>query len=840
VTPSVVRLAAYRFRTTFSRRWGGYVTLVVLIGLLGGVALGALAGARRTQSSYSNYVASTNPSDLGVFTGFANPALGSEYGYTPAAASRLLRVPGVRSQQSVVGFDGNLAFVSGVHSRVPPGGKPTVLEGALGGEFTTQDRAYLVSGRRADPTNPGEAVMNAQAAQQLGIHIGSVVRFGLNTDAQEVEMSSPTGPSSLPAAKVASVRVVGLVVFWRDVEEDDYNALGSADVLLTPALTRQLAVCCATYSYTALKLQGGSGHLGTMESAVARNDAAFASFEGFQTTGPSIAAADRAIEPVSVALAVFGGLAAVALLVIVLQVIGRQLRAHGTERATMRALGATPGMTVTESLLGPVAGVAAGCVVAAGVAVAFSLLFPLGPTGSVTPVSADLDWTVLGAGIAAFFLVIAGVSVAMSYRQSPRAAQARQERMVGRPSRVMSTVATSGLPASAVTGFRFALEPGDRRDPVPVRSALLGAALAVVVVVGAVVFGASLNNLVSHPPLYGWNWNYALVSGFSGDEDLPGPQASHLLAHDPYVAASSGIYFVSVRINGQQFPVIGASPGARVSPPLLSGHALQARNQIVLGAETMALLHTHVGATVLVGGKGRSARTVPLTVVGTATMPALVGPGMGVGAIFDYQLIPPAVRNTQGSAVPGPNAYLIRTNNPSPAALRSLDRIVRTINQPNSPSPGSAGGVITVLRPEEIVDSRSIETIPAILGGSLAAGAAIALGITLVASVRRRRRDLAVLKTMGLSGRQLGAIVAWQSSVTVVIGTVVGVPLGIVLGHVLWNAFAEAIHAVPAPTVPALTVAAVALGAVVLANVVAAVPARLAARTRTAVLLRSE
>ena len=213
---------------------------------------------------------------------------------------------------------------------------------------------------------------------------------------------------------------------------------------------------------------------------------------------------------------------------------------------------------------------------------------------------------------------------------------------------------------------------------------------------------------------------------------------------------------------------------------------------------------------------------------------------MGIGAIIDYHLIPPAVRNTQGSQVPGPNAYLIRTRGPSTVALRSLNAIVHTINLPSSPSSGSAGGVIRVLRPEEIVNSGSIETIPAVLGASLAAGAALALGITLVASVRRRRRDFAVLRTLGLSGRQLASIVAWQSTVTVTIGTIVGIPLGIVLGRVLWNAFAEAIHAVPVPTVSALTIVAIAIGAVVLANVVAAVPARLAARTRTAVLLRAE
>jgi ABC-type lipoprotein release transport system permease subunit len=148
--------------------------------------------------------------------------------------------------------------------------------------------------------------------------------------------------------------------------------------------------------------------------------------------------------------------------------------------------------------------------------------------------------------------------------------------------------------------------------------------------------------------------------------------------------------------------------------------------------------------------------------------------------------------------------------------------------------------VVSVLRPEEIVNSHAIEVIPSILGAGLGVGALAALGITLMASVRRRRRDLAVLKTLGFSGRQLATVVAWQSSVAVTIGTVVGVPLGIVVGRLLWNLFADLIHAVPAPALPVLSVVLIALGAVVLGNIVAALPGRLAARTPTGLLLRAE
>ena len=40
------------------------MSLVLLIGLVGGVAISAVAAARRTQSSYPAYMRSTNPADL--------------------------------------------------------------------------------------------------------------------------------------------------------------------------------------------------------------------------------------------------------------------------------------------------------------------------------------------------------------------------------------------------------------------------------------------------------------------------------------------------------------------------------------------------------------------------------------------------------------------------------------------------------------------------------------------------------------------------------------------------------------------------------------------------------
>ncbi len=127
-----------------------------------------------------------------------------------------------------------------------------------------------------------------------------------------------------------------------------------------------------------------------------------------------------------------------------------------------------------------------------------------------------------------------------------------------------------------------------------------------------------------------------------------------------------------------------------------------------------------------------------------------------------------------------------------------------------------------------------------ILALGLALGAIVALGLTLTSSVRRRRRDLALLKTLGFTQRQLSAAVAWQATVDAVVGIVIGLPLGIVIGRELWILFARNINAVPDATVPVISVLLVAIGTLVFTNLVAVLPGLSAARTSTALVLRAE
>jgi ABC-type transport system, involved in lipoprotein release, permease component len=178
--------------------------------------------------------------------------------------------------------------------------------------------------------------------------------------------------------------------------------------------------------------------------------------------------------------------------------------------------------------------------------------------------------------------------------------------------------------------------------------------------------------------------------------------------------------------------------------------------------------------------------------------------------VLPSDIVPPAFQQATANPDPtlnGPSLVFVRLRGGTSVAAGRADvqRIADTANQAFAADPDAEGDTVAVLpvqHPAEIVNYRSTGATPLLLAAGLAGAAVIALGLTLAASVRRRRRDLALLKTLGFTRRQLGATVAWQSSVAAIVGIVVGVPLGIALGRWLWILFAREIYAVPRPTVP--------------------------------------
>jgi hypothetical protein len=843
VSSQVLRVGWYRLRATFGHRRSGYLGLVLLIGLVGGVALGSAAAARRTASSFPVFLASTNPSDLGVV--YAS----DYYAGLPPFARAVTHLPQVRWAKMGVEFAADVLSPDGAPTKASlASGLGVGTVGSVNGLYFNQDRVTVTRGRMADPLRPDQVMVNAQAARVLGLHVGSVVPMGFYTNAQ-AETPAYGTPRLRPVVRIQA-RIVGLAEFNTAVVQDDIDR-PQGYLLLTPALTRVLLTDHASGGITlyGLQLDHGARDVAVVEREI-NSELGNTGQAQFHVASVNEAQTQSAIEPDSIALAAFAVIAGLAALLISAQAIARQIRAGRDDARVLRALGAGPVMAAGDGLIGIVGSVVAGALLAAGVAAALSPIAPIGPVRPVYPSPGiALDWTVLGFGALALAGVLTGVAAALSLRSASRLGIRPAVLTGARRFAPARLAAASGMPAPAIAGLHFAFDRGQDRHTVPARSAISGTVLAVVMVVATLTFGSSLATLVSHPRLYGWNWTYAL-SVSQGPAAVPAQQVGSRLRSDHDVASWARVSLVTADLDGQAVPVVLGSPHAPVTAPILSGHEVNGRKQIVLGPATLAQLHQHVGGTVMfqLAGPGVSIRA-PLIIVGTATMPTVglsqgLHTSMGTGAVASDQLLPASAAGCAGP--PGLAFVRMHAGVSATAGLTSIQRVASGASRalaaapPGNPCHGDALSVLPVQHPAQIANYRTMGTAPALLAFGLAAGAITALGLTLYASVRRRRRDLAVLKTIGFIQRQVVATVSWQATAAAVIGIAAGVPLGIALGRWLWTLFARQIYAVPEPTVPAGSVILLSLGTLILINLVAALPGRAAGRTPAALALRAE
>jgi ABC-type lipoprotein release transport system permease subunit len=143
-------------------------------------------------------------------------------------------------------------------------------------------------------------------------------------------------------------------------------------------------------------------------------------------------------------------------------------------------------------------------------------------------------------------------------------------------------------------------------------------------------------------------------------------------------------------------------------------------------------------------------------------------------------------------------------------------------------------------RPGDIKNYAGVRDTPLVLGAVLALLAVGTLAHVLLTTVRRRRRDLAVLKTLGLTRSQVQAVVAWNATALAAAALLIGVPLGIVAGRWAWAIFADAAGVAPSPAVNLPLILLVIPATIALANLIAALPGRQAARLRPGGVLRTE
>jgi ABC-type antimicrobial peptide transport system permease subunit len=532
-------------------------------------------------------------------------------------------------------------------------------------------------------------------------------------------------------------------------------------------------------------------------------------------------------------LAVLAGLAGVMVLG---QSLVRRTSLGAIDTPILRALGMTKRQIVWAAALPALIVAVGGALLAATVAILASWLFPTGVTRIAEPdPGVQIDAFSIGLGVLVILLITV-LSVVVPARVLASARGGVQGTIeyggAARRSRIASAIAQLPLPVSAGAGARLALEPGHGRTATPVRSAIVGLTLAVAAMVAAFGFSASMDHFGATPRLWGLNFEFGTGQPFLGSEFED--KAVPVIRHDPSVAnLAVGNFQHYVSLGGpngrSQEAVWGLQTvkGQQVTLTMLEGRWPQAPGEIAAGRETLSAVGLAVGDTVTVEV---AATSRDLTIVGVPVFPDFgFGPGLGRGVAMTMDELrnfyPHVTENLAiGDFTPGadPHAVLARLNS---KVLRDLDAAAQLADL--SPIGTTVQGTL-----------RS-RVLPLQLSALFASAAFATLVHVLLTSVRRRRRDLAILQTIGFRRRQVTSTIAWQALTLASIALVLGVPIGILLGRLGWAAFAYRLGVVSEPAVSPLSVIVVPI--TLLAGLVVSVgPGLVARRVRPAAVLKAE
>lgn len=529
-------------------------------------------------------------------------------------------------------------------------------------------------------------------------------------------------------------------------------------------------------------------------------------------------------------------LAALAGIMVLGQSLARRTSLGAIDTPVLRALGMTRGEIVRAAALPALVVAIGGALIAVVGAVGASGLFPTGVARAAEPapgIRIDPAAILLGVGA---IVVTTILSVAIPARQLASARSstdgAVEYRGAERRSPLASFVGRLPLPPSAGAGARLALEPGHGRSATPVRSTLVGLTIAIAAMVASFGFSASMQHFGEDGTLSGATFDFAAGHPFVGaafqEEVVPEFRA------DPGVQdLDAGNFQQTVVLEGPA----GASEeavwafetlkGDPLRTTMLEGRWPRTPDEIALGRESLSMLGLRVGDTVrAVGGTTEE----ELTITGIPVFPDFgFGPGLGRGAGMTMDglraFYPEATLNL---------AFGTFTEGEDPVA--ALARLRAGIPEELAPTVGTKADL-----PEGITIKATLRAgaLPLKLSILFAIAAFATLVHLLLTSVRRRRRDLAILQTLGFRRGQLMATVAWQALILAGLALVFGIPLGMLAGRSAWSAFADRLGVVPESVLSPLSLLVIPV-VMIVSLVVALGPGLVARRTRPAAVLKAE
>jgi putative ABC transport system permease protein len=797
-----------RFRAELRSRRRSWLGMVAIAGVAGGLVIALAAASHRTATAYSRFLTATRGADVYVDPGFA-------FGDESLDLDRIARLEQVAAAEPSAHLaviarsrSGRSIYPAGVNPvqfTVPTDGRPR----------NTIDSLKLLEGRAADPRRAADALVDTKAAATLGVRVGDtltmrVIDHDLMWNHPE-KVRLTADPRTARVGPLATVRIVGLVANAK-------TTLDGGFVYLTSGFYRSYGgpALGSFLLELATRLKHGAADLPSFRASVQR--IAGKRTYGFFESGETHPKVQRSIRLQAQALRVLTIVAAVAALLLVGQALLRQALLDARGQPILRALGMTRGQLVALGAARALTMAVPAALLSALLAVAVSWLTPFGWARELEPdPGVAVDGTIVVVGSAAVLAVVLVAGLLGAARIAARPGFAGESAHAAtEPGSLASAIARAGLSPAAGAGVRMALSRRGGASAVPVRATLLSAVVAVGVAVTALTFAASLQHLLHTPRLYGQTWDFE-AKGFGPPLS---PSFVSQLVRDPALRDVSVGLVWPVEIGARNVGVNAMDDVKGSIPPVvLDGRAPRSPDEALLGPKTLDQLHARIGGAVTVHVGARAMR---MRVVGTGIIPAGKWNELGEGAVFSYR----ALQRVEPEAPASGLAVRLAPGADREAALARLRSL--------TDGPGTA------IVPADVADFGGVGEMPAIVALLFAAAAAGALAHALLSSIRQRRRDLAVLKTLGFTRRQVGEAVAWQATTIAAVGLLVGVPLGLGVGRFGWNLFATGLGVVPEAVTPIGLTLLVVPAAILLANLVAVLPGRIAARTRPALVLRAE
>lgn len=718
-------------RAEARRRWRSLAVLGILVGVTAGLALAVLVGSRQNDHALQRLREATNAHDITVFA--------SQTENVEPDWERLRTMPEVDDLAVWLLLIGEVD------------GEQSVLFGAGDDRWLDEvNRPLVTEGRMYDPAAPDEVVVSESATDEYPI--GATIHFtALGSDV--LTGGDGSGGPDVTFRVVGAVRTIGQFLF-------------TEQAFVSPGFMAAHAGEFLRVENADLQLRDPAADVAAVQAAV--NEVVS---EGTPLFDLNVAArrSETTLGVESIALVILAAVIAIAGGLLVAQAAGRSAASIEEDATTLRALGMTDADLRRAILLAHVVTLAATAVTLLAVAIGMSGLFPVGLGRDIHPdVGLHVAWAwILPAVALTMLLTVGGIELAV-FRVLRRQSAAPRRSL--RPIAALRRLAS----VPVALGITMAFEPGRGARRMPVRPALIAAVVGVAGVIGTLSINAGIEDALAHPEL-GGQVSDIVVSSASFDPTLHLDPAwvARIEAAAPGIETAEFGRFAS-SVGGIGTLVLAIRPTGDDTIPstgltLTSGRRPAGPGEVALGPKTARDIGASVGDDVTLDALGTRAR-----VVGIALFPPEVHGGFDDGAWLspaDYDAIDAALEVD-------PETWL-GVEAPEGHEDEALDAITAVLAD-------GSGLAQRAETPIEVANLRNVRTLPVLLAGFLTLLAVASLSHVLATAVRRRARDFAVLRALGLERGPTRAILNAQGTAIATFGLLAGIPIGVLLGREGW------------------------------------------------------